>query len=288
MMKRFLEQLGVDWFTVIFKSSDFSDTPSPYPLSIKEISERFGDLSDEQKLDDAVSYCTNLLKREEDRLDKIESKAFTLIGITGIAAGFIVAFAGLLFDWEKISSMPALVIASTLYVIVAMSLMLTIFLAIKVINIGDYHLTYPSANDIFKLSNANLSYVKRERVISLFYSFAHNVQIVNKKATYLGGAQLWFRNSIILLLSTALFFAIYVPVVSYLNNSSGGITTQSAPTPTYTPTASPTGTSTPTDTPTNTPTPTATLQPTFTPVPITSPTLTTTVTVSVTRKSTSP
>ena len=173
------------------------------------------------------------MNREENRLDKIESKALTLIGITGIAAGFIVAFAGLLFDWGKISSIFALVIASALYVFVVISLMLTIFLAIKVVNIGDYRWTYPSANDIFGLTDASLSYVKRERVISLFYSFAHNIRVVNRKATFLGGAQLWFRNSIILLLSITLFSATYIPFASYRNSSSG--TTTILP-PTNTPT----------------------------------------------------
>ena len=78
------------------------------------------------------------------------------------------------------------------------------------VTVGDYRFTYPSANDIFRLSDATLNYVKRERVASLFYSFARNVRVVNRKATYLSGAQVWFRNSIVLLLTLTSVLALYV------------------------------------------------------------------------------
>ncbi len=274
-MSRVIEHLGLDWFVILYRKPDFEDTPLPYPATLSEIRDKLDILWDEEKLDDALDFCSGLMKREEGRSDKVESKAFTLIGITGIATGFIIGFAGLLLDRGKIASRPVLIVAAMLYILVAISLMWTIFLAMKVVTIGAYRFTYPSANDILELSDSSLRYVKRERVISLFYSFAQNARVVNRKATYLGGAQLWFRNSIILLLALTLFLAIYI-VIDAVTPASG----ISAPTPVSVPTT----TLVPAPTDTLQPTPTLTYAPVIIPTAtspanlLPSPTITTVLT----------
>lgn len=270
-MSRLVERLGLDWFVLLIRKPAFEDAPLPYPTTLAEIRENFGSLREEEKLDDAIMHCAGLLKREEERAEKVESKAFTLIGITGIATGFITGFAGLLLDQDKITSTWVLTPAAALYILVVISLMWTIFLAVKVVAIGDYRFAYPSSTDIFRLSDASLGYVKRERAVSLFYSFVQNVQVVNRKATYLGGAQLWFRNSIILLLVLTLLLAVYVPIQS-LSPAGTVVTTVPAPTDTSQPAATSTRTSAPI--PTFTPTPIPTAMPTATTLP--SPTVTAT------------
>lgn len=246
-MNKVIERLGLDWLVILIGKPPFEDAPLPYPMSLKEARERFGDLEGE-KLDDALEYCGELLTREDDRSDKIESKAFRFIGITGIAAGFIAGFPALLLDREKLALIPVLLVVAGLYVPVVLSLMFTIYLAVKVVTVGDYVFTYPSASDIFELSEASLQYVKRKRAASLFYSFAQNHGVANRKATYLGGAQLWFRNSVVLLLVLTLLLALYTPLKS------------SAPAPGVSmPTVGLTVTVQPTATPNNT------LQPTLTP-----------------------
>jgi hypothetical protein len=265
---KIIERLGLDWFILLIGKPAFEDAPLPYPTTFSEIREKLGDLRDKEKLDDAIEYCSSLLKREEDRSDKVESKAFTLIGITGIATGFITGFAGLLLDRDKITSTSVLIPAAALYILVVISLMWTIYLAVKVVIVGDYRFTYPSANDIFDLSNATLNHVKRERAASLFYSFAQNVQVVNRKATYLGGAQLWFRNSIVLLLVLTLLLAVCAPLMPTSVPGvptppiGSGSTVQPTRAPTDTPQATPMPTGTPTRTPTSTPTCTLTATPT--------------------------
>lgn len=280
-VKNILEQLGLDWIVALFRKPNFEDSPLPYPSTITEVRSRFGDLWDEEKLDDALSFCSDLFSREDERLDKIESKAFTLMGVTGIAAGFIMAFAGLLFDWKQVSSTSVMVVASILFASVAVSLILTIYLATKVVTLGDYRLTSPSANDIFKLNQSDLRYVKRERAISLFFSFVQNVRVVNRKATYLIGAQLWFRNSIVLLLVTTLFLALVIPLSA---TSSNGVSDNQVgvPTATTTPTSTivPTSTVPPTRIPTNTPTPTFTV--TATPTLTRTPTIAASPTMNIT------
>ncbi len=270
-MSKVIERLGLDWFVILVGKPAFEDAPLPYFITLSEARERFGDLEGE-KLDDALEYCDELLRREENRSDKIESKAFTLIGITGIATGFITGFAALLLDRDKLALAPILILAAALYVLVVLSLMFTIYLAVKVVTVGDYIFTYPSANDILELSKASLQYVKRERVASLFFSFAQNQRVVNRKATYLGGAQLWFRTSIILLLALTLLLALYAPFNSSTPAPGApvptvGLTVTVQPTAAPTDTLQPTPTLTvvvPTDTPTATPTATARPSPTIT------------------------
>ncbi|MBC8492660.1 MAG: hypothetical protein H8D43_02650 [Chloroflexi bacterium] len=212
-MSKVIERLGLDWLVILIGKPAFEDAPLPHPTTLSEAREGFRDLEGE-KLDDALEYCDKLLGREDDRSDKIESKAFKLIGIPGIATGFITGFAGLLLEREKLALVPVLIVAAALYVLVVLALMFTIYLAVKVVTVGDYVFTYPSANDIFELSKASLEYVKRERAASLFYSFTQNQQVVNRKATYLSGAQLWFRNSVVLLLVLTLLLALYAPFKS--------------------------------------------------------------------------
>ncbi len=219
-----LERMGLDWFVLLAGKPAFFERPDPYPNSLKEIREKFGNLTDIKKLDDAIDFCTNLLEREDKRSEKIESKAFTLIGITGIASGFIIGFASLLLDQAKITSDLVLILASILYVLVVISLMWAIFLSIKVVTVGDYIFTYPSANDIFDLSQSTLLSVKNERVVSLFYSFVQNRRAIDRKATYLNGSQLWFRNSISLLLIITLLLAIYTPYKAFTSKTSAIIT----------------------------------------------------------------
>jgi hypothetical protein len=262
-VSRIIEHLGLDWFVLLVGKPAFEDAPLPYPATLSEIREKFDGLRDKEKLDDAIEYCTGLLEREEKRSDKVESKAFTLIGITGIATAFITGFAGLLLDRGKINSAWVLIPAAVSYILVVISLMWTIFLAVKVVTVGDYWFTYPSANDILKLSNASLSYVRRERAASLFYSFAQNYRVVNRKATFLGGAQLWFRNSIVLLLFLSLLLAVCAPLMPA--PASGVLTPTIGPGATVQPTTAPTDTPQPTSTPTMVvPTDTSTVTPLMT------------------------
>jgi hypothetical protein len=243
-LSNFIERTGLDWFVLLIGKPAFVEDSLPYPTTLKEIREKFGDLTEKEKLKDAMEYCAILLDREEKRSDKVESKAFTLIGITGIAAGFIIGFAGLLLDQGKIPSDLVLVLAAVLYILVVLSLMWAIFLSVKVVTVGDYTYTYPSANDIFDLADSPLQSVQKERAASLFFSFVQNHRVVNRKATFLNGSQLWFRNSIFLLLLLTLLLAFYIPFKANMPVTGATLAPITA-TRTLTPTKAITVTSTP-------------------------------------------
>ncbi len=213
---RMIEQLGLDWFVLLIGKPAFQEGSYPYPTKFQEVRDKFSNLMDIEKINDATEYCTSLLEREEKRSYQVESKAFTLIGITGIATGFIIGFASLLLHQDKISSSYVLIPAAILYILVVISLMWTIFLSVKVVTVGEYKYTYPNPNDIFDLLNKDLHHVKRERAASLFFSFVQNHKVVDRKATFLNGSQVWFRNSIILLFLLTLLIAVYTPIKPYM------------------------------------------------------------------------
>jgi hypothetical protein len=260
-MANLIEKLGLDWLPILFGRIPFHIEAPDAQSRLSEIRASFSGL-EEEKVDEALTYCDGLLKREDERSAKIESKAFTLIGTTGIATAFITGFAALLLDRGKISSLLVLMIGALGYILAVAALIFTVYLAVKVVTVGDYKFTYPSASDILKLATQNLIDVRRERAASLLFSYEQNAITVNYKATYLGGAQLWFRNSIVLLSGLTMVLAIYAPFTSSAPASNVAIST-STPTATATPTvvSSPTATLTATTKPTTTETPTATTMP---------------------------
>lgn len=201
---RLYENTGLDWMPLILKGQKLPN--SPLPRTMPQIREKFVHVTDDSVLDSALEQCNGLMKREEDRIDKIESKAFTLTGASGIVASFIVGFAGLLLDQTQAKSIHIIIIA-LLYIVVAVSLMMTMYLALKVVMISTF--IYPSAEDVFNIVTISPQEVKRERIVSLFYSSECNMQLANRKGTYLIGAETWFRNSISLLLCLALFLGGY-------------------------------------------------------------------------------
>jgi hypothetical protein len=91
-------------------------------------------------------------------------------------------------------------------------LIVTVSFAIGTLRVGPYKFMYPSPGDVFLLAEKTSIFVRRERAASLFRSFVNNQEIVDRKATYLIGAQLWFRNSIFLSLTLAMLLTGYVSI----------------------------------------------------------------------------
>lgn len=267
---RVVEQIGLDWFVILAGRPAFEEATNQHTLA--DLRSVFAQVKEEGALDDAINYCSTLLKREDEREHQIESKAHTIIGFMGIATAFSLGFADLLIDRAQVASSWALVLIALLYLMVVSSFLWTIFLASKAVAVFEYRFTQPLADDILTLSKASLDDVKRERAASLFYSVAQNSQMVTRKGTYLGGAQLWFRNSIVVLLVLTLVLAVFILVVpvpppgldaSAQPTMAPSQTLQPVPTQTL---AIPTNTVTalPTDLPTAMPTATQILSPTMT------------------------
>ena len=244
-----LEALGISCFLRILFSDKAAATAKV--ANRPSIKASFGELTDSTKLNEALDFCNELLKREEDRRAIIESKAFTLISITGVAAGLITGLAGQLvgIDVGAVNTLPTVVgyfrlFSSVLYLVSVLSMMCTIYLCMLVVSVGNYQFAYPNASDIFSLSVASLHYVRHERLVDLYYSFVINSEIVNRKGTYIRCAQTWFRNSVVLLIFMTLVLASTqaIQVQTSSSDPASLISTQAA---TVLPVATETATNTP-------------------------------------------
>lgn len=132
---RIIEKLGLDWLVMLLGRPAFEDAPLLYAADLAGVRGKFSDLRGNEKLEDAVDYCAELLKREKDRADKVETKAFSLIGNTGITVTLIVGLGGLLFIPGRASLSCVLVAIGVFYIVAVFSLVFTIYLALKVVNV---------------------------------------------------------------------------------------------------------------------------------------------------------
>lgn len=172
-----------------------------------------------QKLDEALLFAKDMLEKENARGETIEIKAQNLLGITGVATAFITGIVGLLP--EKVTDLPGwqIIVTGIIYLFVVIALIMTILLAFRVIQVGDYKTATPSIDDIFFRSNLKIKDSKKKLLSAYIDSYKQNQQVHNNKATYLIGSQLWFRNAIMELFVLALMlawdlFAIYPSSIS--------------------------------------------------------------------------
>lgn len=205
--------MGLDWIPYAFGLAKLDLGEIRWPSKLSEVREKFNGMNEDDKLDYAIEYSETLFNREENRRETIETKASTLLGVTGLATTFVTGVVGIYPD--KIFTMPTgiLFAITFLYILIVFSLIMTILLAYHTIIVGRYLFTYPSIDDLLKLPAATLVEVKRERLSSIYYSYEKNTENINLKASYVIGSQLWFRNSMVLLLLLALVLAIVIPAV---------------------------------------------------------------------------
>jgi hypothetical protein len=201
---------GIDYLPYLawkhFADDSHSRIPNAGPL--------LGELSNPEALKEALQYAATLLQHEEQRLDSMERKAFTLLGTTGVATPFVAGFAVVILDRSKLGTGFALQCAAGLYLLVVVALLCTVFLALRAVEVGRYRFTYPDLDEARRLSEVPFAQAQRERAETLFRCFRLNHTVVNNKANYLIGAQVWFRNTIVVLLFLTVLVAWRVLFVS--------------------------------------------------------------------------
>ena len=264
-----LDGVAIDWIFILFLNKKFPKAPRPSSKRQNEFNEQVSNLTGEA-LEIVVERYENLLAEEDKQRLQIESKAFSLLGITGVASGFIVGFAQFLFNNRSTSVFIQWIIV-ILYALIGISLIMIILLAWRAVIPGkEYNFMSPDPLDLLHLNKSNKEEIYRQLVCDLIYSYENNQAISIDKTTYVRGAQDWFRNTIMLLLFLLIPLAITTtpllnPPASTMPVEVIILTPTTTPTHTLTPTNSPTPT--PTYIPTLSPTPTSTYTPTLLPTP---------------------
>lgn len=254
-LNKFFDVTGLDWLPVILSDRWYTPQSREDPIAIKSFDDHHQKLDLEQTKD-LIQELTKLASDEDKRQDKIEAKALSLISFTGLSSAFVAGLVTVLSSAQFSEALRQRVVI--VYSFVLLSLFITVVLAIKAIRVGKFSFMSPHITNLWERDGMDEIAYRRDQARTLLRSYFHNHGIINDKASFVAGAQDWFRNTIMLLmLMTA--FIIFTP------NQ-----TQSTSTPTHTATQ----TTAPTTTPTVAPSETSTL----TPVPSETPTLTSTPT----------
>jgi len=196
ILRKIAEGIGLDEIPFAIGLVKFTSDAPFFPTKLKEIESKVEGLTG-KKIEDSLSYCKEMLDSENRRGEKIEKKASSLLGVTGISTAFITGVMSLISD-NQIPILFWLILVQ--YILIVLSLTLTVLLASRVIIVGEYKYAYPDISDVLRIGSQNLEKVKIERISSYLYCYANNYKIHNSKASYLIGAQSWFRNTIILFL----------------------------------------------------------------------------------------
>lgn len=205
-----------------------------------------------------IEEVKKLQENDTKRENIIESKAVTLIGSVTLASTFVV---GLSQPSINNAIYPTGIRTTILliYIFIGLSLLMTITLALRATQVGKYKFMEPALSDLWKVEDGEKKEIDVlwSQAVTLFYTYIYNRELVNRKATHVSGAQIWFRNTLILLFS----LAILLGIPSLLNSGEipqNPVLVPVIVTATYTDTPSPTPTATATFTLTNTPTSTNT------------------------------
>lgn len=216
------------------------------------------DLLSEKQLEELLSELSRFHSEEEKRQDTLESKATTLLGFISLASGIVAGVSQVSLNVD-VYTQEFRIIIFLINVLIGISLLISITLALQATRVGKYKFMSPSLSSFWGYMQSERQKTLRSRALTTLYSHIHNREVINRKAAYVSGAQLWFRNAIILffVLSTALG----VPLILNVNQSNVTVAVTPMQVVVFTPTIPPTLTLFPTDTPSIT----ATLP--FTPTP---------------------
>jgi hypothetical protein len=160
---------------------------------------------DESKINAAIVSTQMLFEDEERRRGVIESKAATLVGVTGIAASLIVGFSSFLMSTVKTLHPAAIIVLAALFFWLAEALLITGWQAITGMVFRVY--ARPNPNDILSLREKDVIYYRRLFLKDLLNALNANTEMNNSKASSVICAQRSFYCAIAILASIASFIS---------------------------------------------------------------------------------
>lgn len=274
-----LEAIGLDWLPIILDERKFPQHVGPDANSVQRAKSRIDGL-EAQDVGPVVEALEKLLVDEDQRRLQAEGKANALIGYTAITSGFVVGFAQFLFGTTVMAPVFRLTI-TFLYICITVAVLMTVILAMRAMRVTAFQ--QPTVMELFDVRDFNRETIFKQRAASLLDAYHYNQVTINKKVTYIRGAQDWFRNVVYLLvvlmaaMTTMLVANPYLvgqsqptplPVIitTVIPTASHGSTATARPIATATATAAPALTAT--VTPSTVPLPTQTITPAGTPTSV--------------------
>lgn len=213
-LQRFAKFSALNWLLIIADASRFHPSARPTEEQISGLVTGIEDAS-EDNLTEMADLLQRAYEEEEKRSAKIESKAITLMGVTGIAFSFVIGFAQF---FGSDLNLPGTIqfVLTVLYLFIGVSLLATVLIAKRAIEIGKFVYRRFASHAFFELPRLGRSEFYREYTSNLLSFVQHNHAVNNDKATHVIAAQNWFRNAIVLFF----FLLMLLSFSPYLDNSS--------------------------------------------------------------------
>ncbi len=173
-----------------------------------------------KNVDESLNLARELFEEEDKRKSSIESKAFTLFSITGIATAVIFSASDLIMDKFKTTAPRTIVslhftlttkhligLIILLYVLLCSSLIASIWYVVKALRLEHY--AKRNADGVMDFLNKDSNEVKQEMIADFVYSYKRNLINNNDKGTLFNKAEFFFSTSLIMLLIISILFALF-------------------------------------------------------------------------------
>jgi hypothetical protein len=179
--------------------------PAPETIDVRQTVRK---ITDDEQLADALRTGEAFLLQEDERDARIEGKAASLLAATGLSATIMLSALGLLKDTLRPhDGWPVRVALFSFVAVALLSFGVALVLALRVIETGRFKRMEPDPCDVLKSAGQHARDRKCELIWDRFHSAERNRDMINGKATYLIGAQIWFRNAAIAAVLAALIAA---------------------------------------------------------------------------------
>lgn len=190
-----LEATGLDWLPVIVNPQKLPTHHGISPEALHQLHQQIQAI-DANYLDDVVAHLEQLVDEEDKRRLQVEGKATSLISYTAVASSLVIGFTQFNVGTNALVWFLRLPV-TFLYICLALAFVITVVLATHAIKIATFQ--YPEPYDMLRMRDFNRDTIRKQRASSLLNAYTHNQVIVNKKITYVRGAQDWFRNAVLIL-----------------------------------------------------------------------------------------
>jgi hypothetical protein len=221
-----LETTGLDWLPYVVSGRDPPlSAGSDNPNSCETLRSYSG-----EALQELIGACQALFDETEDRIQRIEAKASSLMGFTGVGLALSANLAANLLDPKRVLPSLARPVLAVLFAAVALSFLSALLLLMRVLAVHRYRHTALSLG-----TGATVADMRQERAESLCRAQTSNDAVARAKATLLGGGQLWFRNAVIALVPLSLGYFLPAGVAPSPVSAASTVSTgrpQTAPQPT--------------------------------------------------------
>jgi len=173
-------------------------------------------LDSPERIEEALQYCATNYHYEQNRRDKIESKANTLIAASIISIAFITGFlCDILYDIPNLSLIFIIIIITT-YIILAVFIIRSINYSLKVSRLGNYTMDNQHLVD-YNMTESDFIHIKKIRTINYYLLFTKNKHNNDNKEKYINIAQNSMKSVALVFLLLSLIFVFDIVLSNKIN-----------------------------------------------------------------------